>query len=169
MKKSGFKFDKEKLLSALSKRAEGFFYSEEILEYGEKQEKSVKAKKEDCDSVMEDGEDLGAHEENFENCVSKKLKNQKHDLYSRCNREDGADKTSDPNMKGDVPQNENLQGLVLLKKKVTTHYIPPDLAAVKMLIEIAGEEMKRGNDFLDGMSDEELLKLKKELMSELKE
>ena len=59
------------------------------------------------------------------------------------------------------------ENLALLKKKVTTHYIPPDLLAVKMLVEIFGEKVN--NDDLSNLSDQELEKLKNEIIQKLKE
>lgn len=50
--------------------------------------------------------------------------------------------------------------LKLTKKKITRRDIPPDLKAVKMLIE---------EDGLSNVSDEELLKEREELIKKLKE
>ena len=55
--------------------------------------------------------------------------------------------------------------LNLVKKKVTSHYIPPDMLAVKILFETLKEKVSE-ND-LDNMSDEELLNLKDKLLGEL--
>ena len=65
-------------------------------------------------------------------------------------------------------QNENkseLQNLVLVKKKITKHYIPPDMLAVKILFETIREKVNE--DDLNNLSDDELLKLKDKLLGEL--
>ena len=54
--------------------------------------------------------------------------------------------------------------LNLVKKKVTSHYIPPDMLAIKMLLEI--NESKIGGD-LSVLSDEELTSKINELKNEL--
>ena len=60
--------------------------------------------------------------------------------------------------------NESKQTLTLSKKKVTTHFVPPDMLAIKMLLEINSKEMSSN---LLNLSDEELLKLTVELKNEL--
>ncbi len=50
----------------------------------------------------------------------------------------------------------------LVKRKVTTKHMPPDMSALKTLIELKGEE---GD--LSKMSDEELAQLKIKLLSQL--
>lgn len=67
-------------------------------------------------------------------------------------------------------EKENSQkysNLALLKKKVTTHYVPPDLLAVKMLIEIFGEKLT--NNDLTALSDDELENLKLDILKKLEE
>jgi len=64
-------------------------------------------------------------------------------------------------------QNKNNQNLTLVKKKVTTHYVSPDLLALKMLIEIFGEKVS--DDDLSSLSDEELLNLKNDILKKLEE
>ena len=55
--------------------------------------------------------------------------------------------------------------LTLIKKKITTHYVPPDLLAIKMLIENFGEKVEENN--LSFLSDDELEKLKNEIINKL--
>jgi len=151
--------DKDKILEALKKRAEGFFYSEEILEYAEE----IKPKK-----SKSDDEDHCENEGNFKIEKQKNKNNQKnvsqinelenHDVYlaqnNSCEETFGV-------------RNENQQALILVKKKVTTHYIPPDMSAIKMLLENFGQEV--GTSVIDNMSDEELLKMRDEIVENLKE
>ena len=72
-------------------------------------------------------------------------------------------------MENDDNVDENQQTLVLLKKKVTTHYIPPDMLAIKMLVENFGEEIKNNkkSESIDKLSDEELIELKNKLEKEI--
>ncbi len=53
--------------------------------------------------------------------------------------------------------------LVLVKKKVTTHYVPPDMLAIKMLMENDQEKI----DNLSSMTDEELVALKNKLIKDI--
>ena len=52
--------------------------------------------------------------------------------------------------------------MILVKRKVTTHQMPPDMAALKLL---SGEEQYS----LESLTDEELLSLKQKFLEELKE
>ena len=56
------------------------------------------------------------------------------------------------------------QSLSLTRKKVSTHHIPPDLAAIKMLLEMS----QTPSDDFSKLSTEELEKLKDQLIDELK-
>ena len=128
----------EKIIDILLKKAEGFKYFEEQYEYG-KEEKSKKDKSK--------YENLSF----FEN-------------YDR-----GKDVFVDDGAKMKLANEENKfresEGLVLIKKKVTSHYIPPDMLAIKILLEIFGKEAV--SDF-EKMTDEELFKFKKKILEELK-
>ena len=52
---------------------------------------------------------------------------------------------------------------VLAKRKITSHYVAPDLNAIKMLAEL----MRDSEVDYQNMSDQELLNLKKRLIEEL--
>ena len=110
----------EKIKNVLIKKAEGFFYNEEILEYTTEDGKIKKV------ITTEDAEN----------------KTNKMESKTRCERE----------------QNKENK-LTLSKKKVTTHYIPPDLLAVKMLVEIYGKKIDSGNE-LEKLEYQELINLK---------
>ena len=56
--------------------------------------------------------------------------------------------------------------LALVKKKVTTHFVAPDMIAIKILFEIFDKKVE-DND-LDKISDEELMELKTKLLEEIK-
>lgn len=60
--------------------------------------------------------------------------------------------------------NVNEDGIEQLnKRKVTTKYIPPDLTALKAYLELTN-----GTNDYENMSDEELIKIKNELIKDLK-
>lgn len=161
-------FDKSKLMDALVKRAEGFFYTEEVCEYS-LDEVKIKDKKnaENIDEINNDSsllemKDLNKNKsskKNSKKSVSKNIDCENDELYFVKN--EGRN-----NKKCDGVVNENIKDLMLIKKKVTTHYIPPDLSAIKMLIENFGQEMKSTKIF-DEMSDEELLSMREEILKDI--
>lgn len=55
--------------------------------------------------------------------------------------------------------------LTLTKKKITKHYIPPDMLAIKTLFEIYGQKVNGKG--VEEMSDDELIKTKNKLIGEL--
>lgn len=61
-----------------------------------------------------------------------------------------------------VPEKDS-EAFVLVKRKITSHYVTPDLNAIKMLLTLTNENQM---DF-QTMSDEDLLKLKEELIANL--
>ena len=165
--KKEFKLDKNKMLEALEKRAQGFFYSEEILEYGEASTVKSDKNSEKVTYCDVDGAKSSVSKKKLEKSVSKNGVCEKNDIYSERETNEG-DVCNDQDGNSQAISYENTKGLVLLKKKVTTHYIPPDITAVKMLIEIAGEEIGVNNNIIESLSDDELLKLKRELIEEIK-
>lgn len=62
---------------------------------------------------------------------------------------------------------EQDQQLNLTKKKVTTHYIPPDMLAIKILLENFGEKVNYGN--LENLSEKELISYKNQLIKNINE
>lgn len=59
---------------------------------------------------------------------------------------------------------DNDGDLVLVKRKVTTKLVPPDISAIKLLLGLDG-----GNEDLSALSDEELETQKKKLLKIIKE
>ena len=59
-------------------------------------------------------------------------------------------------------------GLVEVKRKVSTKYVEPDMSAIKLLYEFSKQKEEDDFDF-DGLSNEELLAKKKELLRILNE
>lgn len=116
-----------KLKKILLKKAEGFFYTEEINEYQH--------------NSKNDSEQMSIFDES-----STKLKKTKNN-----------------------DQNKQTLNLILSKKKVTTHYIPPDMLAIKMLIENFGEKIKDDDDNLLSLSDDELYSLQENLIREIQQ
>ena len=130
------KFNKENLIKLLVKKASGFYYTEELCEY----EKTQNNSKFDKNNSF------------FNNNV---LKNNSQisflDNEKPCK-----------NKQNTLKNNEEL---TLVKKKITTHYISPDMLAIKILLEIYGKEMNDSN--LSEISDSELINLKNKLIGEL--
>ena len=129
----------EKIIDILLKKAEGFKYFEEQYEYeNEKKMKKDKSK--------------------YENLS----------FFENYDRGDSIFVIDDDKMKLANEENKfrESEGLVLVKKKVTSHYIPPDMLAVKILLEIFGKEAI--DDDFNKMTDEELINFKEKILKELK-
>ena len=62
-------------------------------------------------------------------------------------------------------EKQDNQNLTLVKKKVTKHYIPPDMLAIKILFEINKEKVN--NDDLENLSNDEILKMRDKLIGEI--
>ena len=133
------KFSKNDLIEILIKKASGFYYSEEVYEYVKTQNKSKNNEKQ-----------LSFYENN--------------EIFNFSDRDCSNGDSSYDNMKLNE-RNESTKNLTLAKKKVTTHFIPPDMLAIKALLEIFEEKIDKG---FDKMSDKELLELKNKLLGELK-
>ena len=128
------------LIKILLKKAEGYYYTEEQEEFEKTQNNSSKSKK---------------YYENisfFENCDI-----QNTDIS---NLNDNIKSTNEESKKQATAEN-----LVMVKKKITKHYIPPDMLAIKILFETIKETVN-DND-INNISNEELLKLKDKLLGEL--
>ena len=116
----------KKIKNILIKKSEGYFFSEEVLEYQNN---------------------------------TKPQENKKVKQITIFNDDQNENK----------PTKEN-KDLTLVKKKVTTHYVPPDLLAIKMLVEIFGQEItEKDDDNLTSLSDSELMNLKREVIQKLNE
>jgi len=132
-------FDMTLLKKILVKKAKGFFYTEEQVEY----ENRDKAKSSSGDSA-----DLSDVRKN------KKLLNTKGGVLDE----------DDSIIESPDVKDENIKELVVVKKKISTHYIPPDSLSIKMLYEIFGAEIGLSGELnkLEQMTDEELdIELKK--------
>lgn len=128
----------DELIKILLKKAEGFYYTEEQEDYEKTQNKSNFSEKHIKNLSIFDNFDTV--EQEF---------NQDGDTIKSSN---------------ETKQKENTN-LVLVKKKITTHYIPPDMLAVKILFETLKEKVNE--DDLNNLSDDELIKLKDKLLGEL--
>ena len=127
----------DELIKILLKKAQGFYYTEEQEDY-EKTQNKLKYSEKYCDNISF-----------FDNIDT---------LESKTSKPNDTINTSNE-------KNENMQNLVLVKKKITKHYIPPDMLAVKILFETIKEKVNE--DDIDNLSDDELLKLKDKLLGEL--
>ena len=134
------KFNKEDLINLLIKKASGFYYSEEQYEYEKTQNKNNLNKISTKNISFFENYDRG------ENVL-----NQSNDKINLSNEKQLSDE-----------KNENL---TLIKKKITTHYVSPDINAIKILFEIF--ENKVGDNSIESLSDNELLNLKNQLVEEL--
>ena len=136
------KFNKKDLINLVIKKANGYHYTEEVLEYEKTQNKS---------SLNKNIPQINENYNFFDICDRSLTKSITKD-----------DKIELSNEKDQQQINENL---TLVKKKVTTHYIPPDMLAIKILFEIYGKEIEYDN--LNTLTDEELLDLKNKLIKEI--
>lgn len=133
---TGANFDINLLKDILIKKAKGFYYNEELLEYESQNKK--------------------------ENIKSKDLLDQEG-----CEIDVSTIKSRGRPKKITVKEGEsvgNIASLVMVKKKVSTHFVPPDSLAIKMLFEIFGKEImgESEEEKLSKMSDDDLkLELKK--------
>ena len=139
----------DKLYKILLKRAEGFFY------------------KEVCEEFVFDNKPKNTKQisffdaENFDEIKSKKRVTKTKsganlNVKLDCNDVSCFDAGEDC---------EDIKAPTLAKKKVTTHFVPPDMLAIKMLLEID----KTLDSDLTMMSDSELLALAKQLEDEIKQ
>lgn len=127
----------EELIKILLKKANGFYYTEEQEEYEKTQNKS---------KYSEIQYENMSFFDNFDTVETKS----NHDTDT---------------IKPDNESKKEIQPLVLVKKKITKHYIPPDMLAVKILFENLKEKVNE--DDLNNLSDDELLKLKDKLLGEI--
>lgn len=138
------KFTNKNLIDLLIKKAQGFYYTEEIYEYEKTQNKSNLQRK-----TMQNEDNL-----NFFNICDR----------VSTNTNNSCDTIELSNENKQIPDKNN-ENLTLVKKKVTTHFVSPDMLAIKILFEIYGKEMNENN--LNKLSDSELLNLKNKLTEEL--
>ena len=135
------KFNKKDLIELLTKKAKGFYYTEEIYEYEKPQNKSILNK--NCSNNLNF----------FEICDMVEPDNKvPYDKIELSNETKQA-------------ANKNDENLTLSKKKVSTHFVPPDMLAIKILFEIYGKEID--NNSIENLTDKELLDLKNKLAEEL--
>ena len=127
------------LIQILLKKAKGFYYTEEQEEYEKAQSKSNISEKQYQNVSLFDNFDIPKPKQN---------------------------KTDDTmKLSNETKKEQNNSNLVMVKKKVATHYIPPDLLAVKILFETLKEKVNE--DDIEKLSDDELLKLKDKLLGEV--
>ena len=128
----------KQLVDILLKKANGFYYYEEQEEYEKTQNKSKNYNNSAINLSFFDNFDTGNKKQN---------------------------PTNDTIKTSNGTQENESQTLTLVKKKITKHYIPPDMLAIKILFEINKEKVN-DND-LNSLTDDELLKLKDKLLGEL--
>ena len=126
----------KQLIDILLKKANGFYYYEEQEDYEKTQNKTKLSTKSATNISF------------FDNFVT---------------QEPNISNNNDT-LKLSNGKEENKEELTLVKKKITKHYIPPDMLAIKILFEINKEKV---SDDVENLSDEELLKLKDKLIGEI--
>ena len=127
----------DELIKILLKKAKGFYYTEEQEEYEKAQNKPRISEINNKNISF------------FDNNVTSEVK--------FINQND--------TIKSDNENKRNTENLVLVKKKITKHYIPPDMLAVKILFETIKEKVN--DDAINNLSDDELIKLRDKLIGEL--
>ncbi|MCR5553449.1 MAG: hypothetical protein K6F08_01765 [bacterium] len=139
----------DRLYKILLKRAEGFFYKEvcEEFVYDNKPKNSTQISFFDAENNVET---------KSKKRVTKTRVNQNLNVKLDCN---------DVSCFASGENCEDIKAPTLAKKKVTTHFVPPDMLAIKMLLEI---DKTLGAD-LTMMSDSELMALAKQLEDEIKQ
>ena len=128
------------LIKVLLKKAEGYYYTEEQEDYEKTQNKSNNSK----------------------------IKFENISMFEKFDTQKPYNNTSSVTIKSQNEEDQKSQAnsnLVMVKKKITKHYIPPDMLAIKILFETIKETVNE--DDLNKISDEELLKLKDKLIGEL--
>lgn len=135
------KFNNNDLIDLLIKKASGFYYSEEQYEYEKTQKR---------------------------NSFNEKLTDFENNsvIYDRVNTQLNIFDDTIKSANG-MEQNKDkiAENLTLVKKKVTTHYVSPDMLAIKILLEIYGKKVS--DDNVENMSNQELIELKNKLIGEL--
>lgn len=174
----------KKLHKLLLKKAQGFFYKEECLEYCLNEKENKKSNKNQIsmfDNFTNNENSLDsssnlifecAENENFEqNEKTCKKSVTKMKQIKNCDVECGQKQINKIINKENVNvvttlanNNEDKQSLTLSKKKITTHFVPPDMLAIKMLLEINSKEL---SPELFNLTDDELKKLILNLKGEL--
>ena len=132
-------FSQQDLIDLLIKKASGFYYTEEQFEYEKTQNKSK------------------SNEININNLS----------FFDNFDTGKNQNKTSNDTIKtsNEIKNSQESSNLTLIKKKIATHYISPDINAIKILFEIF--KNKVGESDVENLSDEELIKLKNNLFKEL--
>lgn len=131
--------------------------------------KNEKIKNKLIDLLLKKAEGFHYIEEQFEYEREKSQKTtQNLNFFEICDRGDGVLKNNDAMMdlENETKKNRASDGLILAKKKVTSHYIPPDMLAIKILLEMFGKEAVSD---LGEMTDSELLKFKETILKEIKD
>lgn len=138
----------KELLDILEKKARGFFYTETVEEFSRLHDVGINDNKPDSDK------ECRVFDNNFCDNIEKSIKS-KH--------KNGKVKNVDADL---LPKNIGVlecaktDDLVLVKKKSSTFYVPPDISALKMLFEMSSKSDK---DF----SIEKLVEKRKKLLDEI--
>jgi len=165
----------KKLIKLLEKRAKGFSYKEVQEEFAldascvESSEQSFKQEEKTLfDLALETKEDEATGLKNF---GAESLDCKQAVLESPPKRKRGRpkkNKESKPVIKKCDEKGQDSVGMLLVKRKVHTFFVPPDMTAIKMLIEFEGRPTSTEDDVVELAEKRRALlkEIKKELLGE---
>ena len=186
------KLCKDDVIKLLLKKANGFYYTEEQLEFEKKEKNNLKTNQVNLFDVIDESKNANLskkllnitkntsnidkycenYTENLSN-IDYKTNSKKVILnkkYSLKNLVTVGKQNDDDAVMIELSDKINCysdgENLTLVKKKITSHYVPPDMIAIKILFEIFDKKVDEGG--VENMTDDELIKLKQQLLEEIK-
>jgi len=156
----------DEIYRILLKKAKGFYYDEITTEYVCDKKPIKTCNAEDDVQLSLFDEKTAKTKEKYKNKVTILKSNDKSAVNLKCEEDvDGSFIFSKDNkMEGEKAIDESVEQITMAKKKVTTHFVPPDLAAIKMLL----ENFEKIDEPFDNLSTEELISLARKLQKDLK-
>lgn len=151
------KFDLLELKKLLIKKAKGFYFEEQQCEFERVCETGQARKKSSKLSVLGDGDaTYGLQFKDGEGATPRSENSSNEELIGLAKTKTGRKKQNKEDLVGEI--DEDFSKLVMVKKKVSTHFVPPDSLAIKMLFEIFGKEITEEslNLKIEKMTNEEL-------------
>ena len=160
----------DKLIRLLEKRAKGFTYEEVQEEFLVKTENAELNKKNETNdkNLFNIARQTKAFEPNDENFFGRV---EDHDenrvIESQTKRKRGRPKKNE-NSNAEKKSEKPNSAMSLVKRKVHTFYVPPDMIAIKMLIEIEGKPSSQSDDVFELAEKRRVLleEIRKELLGE---
>lgn len=138
----------DELKELLIKKAKGFYYTEEQIEFVDTGESDIVLESDLSNGIVFSGRKRKQKKKaNAVTCLSGF-----ENLGVECKEKKGED-------------NANSQTAPVVKRKITTHYVPPDMLAIKMLFENFGQKI----ELFENLSDEDLVAMKNEIAKSILE